>query len=197
MYNLTLITPPQVEPVTDAQMVQALGIGACDSTDANDIAYIKSLITAAREYCEDYQNRAFLTQTWEMSLDEFPFYEIKLPKGNLQSIDEFVYVTEDLVEHALTTPADYLYSRRGIIGRIVPNVTWTGETLTPLDGVRITFTCGYSTLEMIPKKTIQAIMLLVNHWYNHRTPLDDVRTAPQEIAFTLTALLDMDRLVML
>jgi uncharacterized phiE125 gp8 family phage protein len=197
MHNLTLITPPESEPVTTTEMTQALGIGDCDSTDANDIAYIEALITSAREYCEDYQHRAFLTQTWELSMDEFPFYEIKLPKGNLQSITSIKYVTEDLVVHTMTPTMDYLFSTRGIIGRIVPNDSWTTEKLTPLDGVRIVFVCGYATVAQIPKKTIQAIRLLVSHWYNNRTPLDDVRTAPQEIAFSLTALLDMDRLVML
>ncbi len=45
---------------------------------------ITGFITAAREYCEGYQNRAYITQTWELLLDEFPDSVIQIPLPPLQ-----------------------------------------------------------------------------------------------------------------
>jgi len=48
-------------------------------------ALLANLITTAREYCEDYQNRAYINQTWELWLDSFPARNyIELPRSPLQ-----------------------------------------------------------------------------------------------------------------
>ena len=46
---------------------------------------ISSLITAARQHCETFQNRAYITQTWELWLDAFPGEDhIDIPLPPLQ-----------------------------------------------------------------------------------------------------------------
>ena len=45
---------------------------------------LTGFITAAREYCEGYQNRAYITQTWKLLLDEFPDSVIQIPLPPLQ-----------------------------------------------------------------------------------------------------------------
>lgn len=40
--------------------------------DSSADSLISALIVAAREYCENFQNRVYVTQTWELTLDDFP-----------------------------------------------------------------------------------------------------------------------------
>jgi uncharacterized phiE125 gp8 family phage protein len=160
-------------------------------------AYLTSLITSARQYCEDYQNRAFITQTWEMALPYFPCDLIEIPKGNLKTIDSITYKDSAGVVSTLTANTDYVTSIRGIVGRVVPayGKVWPSFVPYPLDAVILTFTCGYGTAASIPEKTIQAMKLLISHWHSNRLPIDQTKNVPKEIAFTLSALLWQDRLV--
>ncbi len=70
MAFLTLIQPAQ-EPVSLAQMKQYLRL---DSGFTDDDALIASLITAAREWCEAYCERAFVFQVKRLLMDFFPGY---------------------------------------------------------------------------------------------------------------------------
>uniref|UniRef100_A0A6M3K180 Putative head-tail connector n=1 Tax=viral metagenome TaxID=1070528 RepID=A0A6M3K180_9ZZZZ len=45
---------------------------------------LTALITTAREDCEDFQNRAYITQIWELWLDAWPDDFIKIPLPPLQ-----------------------------------------------------------------------------------------------------------------
>lgn len=166
--------------------------------DTSEEAYLTALITAAREYCEGFQNRAYITQTWEASWDYWPCREIELPKGRLQTVDTVSYKNSDGVTTELTETTDYVYSTRGILGRLTQayGKTWPSFTAFPLDAVVVEFTCGYGdTAASVPAKVIQAMKMLISHWYENRTPLTETGQAPEEIAFAVSALLWMDRIV--
>lgn len=62
-------TPPAVEPITLVDAKAELGIPTADTTQD---ARITRLITAARTMAEAYTNRAFITQTITLGLDDFP-----------------------------------------------------------------------------------------------------------------------------
>lgn len=65
------------------------------STSAED-SLINSLITAARQDCESFQNRNYLTATWELWLDSWPdknFIEIPLPPLQVPSVAAGSFVT--------------------------------------------------------------------------------------------------------
>ena len=62
-----LIEGPAVEPLSLDQAKAHLRV---DIDDDDDL--ISTLITAAREYCEEFCHRAFITQTWQLLLDHFP-----------------------------------------------------------------------------------------------------------------------------
>lgn len=47
---------------------------------------LSGFITAARQYSEGFQNRAFITQTWELALDDWPG-TIQVPLPPLQLVD--------------------------------------------------------------------------------------------------------------
>lgn len=160
--------------------------------------YLTSLITAARQYCEDFQGRAYITQTFELALPYFP-REIEIPKGNLQAVDSITYKNSAGVTTTLTVNTDYVTSIRGIVGRVVPaySKTWPSFIPFPLDPVIITFTAGYGTAADVPEKVIQAMKLLIAHWFINRAPLSQTMIVQKELSFTLSALLWQDRLVKL
>ena len=161
---------------------------------AEDV-YLTSLITAARIYCEGYQNRCYITQTFEMALPYFP-HEIEIPRGNLQTVDSVTYKNSAGVTTTLSAD-EYVVSTRGILGKIVPayGKVFPSFIPFPLDAIIITFTCGYGTAEDVPETAIQSLKLLISHWFTHRIPLDQAMSNTKEIEFTLSALLWMGRIV--
>lgn len=182
--------------VTLANATYAVNVILNQGYTAED-TYLTSLITAARQYCEDYQNKAYITQVWEMSLPYFPGYEIEIPKGNLQTIDSITYKNSVGTITTLTVATDYVTSIRGIVGRVVPayGKTWPSFIPFPLDAVIVTFTCGYGAASAVPEKVIQAMKLLISHWFKNRVPVDQAQGNAKEISFTLSALLWQDRIV--
>ncbi len=84
------------------KVVCTVGVAACEfgvdiikyapySTEDDEITQI---IKTAREYCEGFQNRAFITQTWELWYDSFPAEDyIKIPLPPLISISSSVGMT--------------------------------------------------------------------------------------------------------
>lgn len=211
-YNLTLVTPPAVEPLELDEVKKYLKVD--DITDEMEDDYINSLITVSREYCEEYQHRAFITQTWELTLKEFPCDNtnmmsnnslssvIEIPKGRLQKINSFSY--KDLYGnvHALTENVDYIVSSRGILGRVCPpyGTIFPCVPLYPLDPIVISFTCGYGNDgSKVPAKVKQAMYLLISHWYDNRAVVNDLRGVDptKEMTFAVTSLLMMDRIMIL
>jgi len=207
-YNLTLVTPPVIEPVSLIDIKTYLRLD--DIADIVEDTYISLLISVAREYCEDVQHRAYITQTWEMALQGFPFYGsdpmdnnvrgsiIEIPKGKLQTINSITYKDTQGVITTLTPEVDYVVSNRGIIGRVSPpfGQVFPLAILYPLDPVVINFTCGYGDdATKLPAKVIQAMYMLVAHWHENRMVVNDLRgVVPDEIAFTVTSLLSKDRI---
>ena len=159
----------------------------CLMADSDDI-YLTSLIESATDYCEGYQKLAYLTQTWEMVLEEIP-RQITIPKGNLQSITSITY---KLADGTVNEYMDYDFNLK--TGKVFFN-EYISDELYKADPINITFVCGWTAADKVPPRIKQAIKFLVSHWFEVRTPIDETRTAPKEISFTLSALLDMNKRV--
>ncbi len=188
--SLKLITPPATEPITLLEAKRHLRV---DVTD--DDTLITSIITAAREYCETFQNRAYITQTWEMTLDSFPTMPLKIPKPPLQSVDSIKYTDQNGVE-TLFDAANYVVDADSEPGRIAlaPGVSWPSVTLKPIGGVKIRFTAGYGDAAKVPMMAKQAMLLLIGHWYEHREAVV-TGSISKEIEFAVHALLWPNRVV--
>ena len=206
-YSLTLVTPPLVEPITADEANNYMRL---DTPGVADAAFIAGLIKAARKYCENFQHRAYITQSWEMSLCEFPCaYNdrmnnsqnsdvIEIPMGNLQTIDSVKYTDSANTVHTLASNTDYIVSTRGILGRLSPVFSgiWTTSALAPLDSVVIKFTCGYGlTPATVPETAKQAMYMLISYWYDNRQAANQY--IPKEIEFSVKALLMMDKISIL
>ncbi|MGB9845891.1 MAG: head-tail connector protein [Desulfotomaculales bacterium] len=142
--GLVLITPPATEPVSLAEAKQHLRV---DITDDDNL--ITALITAAREYCEGFQNRAYITQTWQLWLDAWPEgSEIRIPRPPLQSVSDIKYYGTDDTEYIFDA-ANYFVDAKSEPGRVVLKYgkSWPTIMLRPTNGICVTFIAGYKVYQ--------------------------------------------------
>ena len=158
-------------------------------------ANINTWIKTAREWCEGYQNRAFITQTWEMALDAFPGESIiKVPLPPLQSITSIKYYDTSETE-SIMPASDYIVDTYSQPGRISLGYgkSWPSTILRPINGVIITFQAGYGdAANKVPEKVIQAIKILVGELYEHRE-ITDIKEL-KEVPFAVHSLLGFKRI---
>jgi len=115
-------------------------------TTTDKDAMISLYLQAATDYVDGewgFLGRALVTQTWRLTIDEFPTAEIKIPLPPLQSVTSVKYDDPDGVEQTVAS-TDYYVDSASEPGWVVPvaNVSWP----TPLDAVnavRIEFVAGY------------------------------------------------------
>lgn len=156
-------------------------------------ALIASYLIAARTYVEEQYDRALVTQTWDHSLDTFPWsnQSIELPIWPLASVTSITYT--DSNNNPTVWPAtNYFVDAVKKPGRLVLAVgqAWPSVTLRSANAVVIRYVAGYGASVLVPWSTKVAIMLLVEHWYENREPIMAQRgVVPAEIEFTVRALL--------
>jgi uncharacterized phiE125 gp8 family phage protein len=188
---LVLVTPPAVEPVTLQEAKNHLRVDIPD-----DDTLITALITAAREYCEGFQNRAYITQIWQLWLDAWPNgSEIMIPRPPLQAVNSVRYYGADNAEYVLP-PSDYIVDTACEPGRIVLayDKCWPSVTLRPANAVCVEFVAGYGGADKVPQRVKQAMLLLISHWYDTRE-IAAVGHVIAEVPFTVNALLWQERVV--
>ena len=178
-------TEPSIEPVTLAEMKLDLRIEtACTADDA----LITSLIKAARQYCEDYEYRAYITQTITKKMNWLPF-EIILPKPNLLTVTSITYVDTAGDTQTLSSSLYDVDTFRepGAITRAY-NANYP-SIRGDINGVTIVYTAGYgATTADVPEKTKSAIKLMCVHLYENRAAVTD--TAMTELPLGVKALLN-------
>lgn len=188
---LVLTQAPATEPLTLAEAKLHMRVEVAD-----DDSLITSLITAARQWCEAFQGRAYITQTWQLWLDAWPEGdEIRLPRPPLQSVVTVKYYGADGAEYVMPA-ADYLVDTKSEPGRLVLGYgkTWPSVTLRPASAIAIEFVAGYGAVSAVPEKVKQAMKLLVAHWYEHREAVL-TGSISKELEFAVGALLWQERVV--
>jgi len=187
-WSLREVVAPVVEPVALEDAKIHLRVDG-DEEDA----WIRRAIVAAREFCETFQGRAYIPRTFRLGLERFPSgRSIYLPRPPLQSVAGITYTLADGTEKTLD-PALYLVETTSEPGAIHlrPGASWPGVTLAPGLPVQVEFTAGYAP-DAVPKRAVQAILLLVGAWYENREAVA-VGSVPRELAFAVEALLWQDR----
>lgn len=163
---LTIVTKPTIEPVTLTEAREHLRIDALDED-----GLILSFIEAATDYCEELQNRAYIDQTWDLTLDVFPNGDIiNIPLPPLQAVSSVTYYGTGGTSNTMTTTS-YIVDTKNEPGRLslAYNEVWPNETLRPVNGVVIKFVAGYgSVAAAVPTMAKQAIKLLIGHMFEHR-----------------------------
>ena len=87
--GVQVTTEPTEEPISVAQAKAYLKVDTDDEDDD-----VSAMLTEAREAAESECHRAFCTQTLTLTLDDFPWGEIRLPRPPLQSVTWVKYYNE-------------------------------------------------------------------------------------------------------
>lgn len=205
-----LITPPTVEPVTLLQAKQQCGV---DESFTDDDALIAGYISFARDYCERITHRAFFTQSWSVTLDEFPLQTridsaympdphwvgqcyretaIRLPMARTQSVESVTWIDDTGTEQTLASTS-YRVDTRSEPGSVIPiaGAYWPLTSGLYPGAITVNYTCASygdgSDTSLVPPSVINAILLLVSHWYAHREATDP--QASKSVAFGVESLL--------
>jgi uncharacterized phiE125 gp8 family phage protein len=190
--GMTLITPPVTEPVLLADVKRQCRVHSSDTTyDAE----LQGYLTAAIAYLDGPNGIlqiALEPQTWRYTLDGFDG-NITLPTGPVVEIDSIKYYIDDELE--TIDAADYVLRQiADYRSEVVPVVAWPA-TDTGTDRVQIDFTVGFvgdldseSHVPEVPHAIRQAILLLVNHWFTHRSAIH-VGSTVTEVPLAFDALL--------
>lgn len=187
---MTLITAPAAEPLSLTEAKNHLRV---EITEDDDL--INALISAAREWAEEIQGLAYITQTWELQLDSFPDgAEIRIPRLPLQSVVSFKYYDQNGAE-TVWDAANYLADPGGGRISLAYGISWPNVTLQPVAGIKIQIKIGYGdTAESVPQRIRAAIKLLLGHLYENREAvMADARL--REIPMGAKRLLQLDRVV--
>jgi len=194
----TIVTAPTIEPVSVAEIKDFLRITDTGATDDSTVA---AFITAARRYCEQVQNRAYIDQGLKLTLDAFPTESgIALPRSPVTTVASIVYYGVGNTA-ATMTAGNYFVDIASVPGRVnlAYGEAWPTTILRPINGVEIQYTAGFgSVASSVPAEVRQAIKLAVGHMYEHREASDLKPMSPEWVrgAFLGTdSLLWLDRVV--
>jgi len=177
-----IIVDATSEPVTLIEARLQCRVDPIDSLDSDgngthpDDDLLEALITAARQYCENFLGLTLTPKTLEIALDEWPTDDdgiIELPMGPVSSI---VSINVGTSSDSLMDPDDYVLDDFSVPNRLVPATTWTAIT-AETNTIRIIYTVGYdgpnsSDGPALPKTIVQAMKLLIADWYKHREDTD-------------------------
>jgi uncharacterized phiE125 gp8 family phage protein len=128
---------------------------------------ISFLISAARELVEKEANLPLLPQTWELALDSWPSFPVRLPRAPVSSIVSITYL-DPLNALQTLSPSGYVLrggqpSRLDIVGGFVlPALS------DQIEAVRVRMICGFADAASVPNRAKQAIRFLAAHWYENR-----------------------------
>jgi uncharacterized phiE125 gp8 family phage protein len=156
-----LLNPPGSEPLSVADAKSYLRVEHDD-----DDAVIAALIASARHHVEALTRTGLLTQTWRLVLDRWPESgRIKPKLGPLRSL----VAARIYNESGAATPLDL---DRFVIDEAAGVIAAPGWSL-PLPGravrgIELDLEIGYGTAADVPQVLLQAIRMLVAHWYDNR-----------------------------
>ena len=197
--SLTLVTPPPVEPVTLEEARQHLRLDADGSPASHpDDDLVNGLIQAAREWAESYTRRAFVEQTWKLTLNRFPQAKWEVPRGwqnerqqpielplpPLRSVASVTYTDSDGASQTWDSSKWTTHKPdgpRAMPGHIRPvhDETYPTNVLDAPDVVTVEFTAGYAADSSptdyranIPESIKAAMKLVIGHWYKNREAAD-------------------------
>jgi uncharacterized phiE125 gp8 family phage protein len=162
---VTVITPPAEEPISLAAAKDHLRV----DHEADD-GLIGALITAVRDFAEEFQNRTYVTQVLELSLDAWPDKPvIQLPRAPLQDVVSVTYRDYTGAESEWARD-NYQVDPRSTPGRLALAYgrSWPSVTLPRIAGITIRYTAGYGAADQVPEKFKRAMLLIIGHLYEHR-----------------------------
>lgn len=191
--GVRLLQDATVEPVSLTDAKAYLHI---DPSDTSNDSLVSSLITAARRVAEDFTRLCFISQQWEMWADRFPnaakandqwwdgtrqgsIVDLYGAQGNIKLLKSPLISVQNIFYWDLTdtqNPMDLSITQidtAGLPGRIFLKFGQIWPVgVRPINGVQIQFTAGFGTTAAdVPPAVVQAIKILVAHYFENREPV--------------------------
>lgn len=219
-WGLKVITLPLAEPITlsDARLHLRLDDDG-DSPPAHpDDPLIVLLITAAREWCENYAGRSLAPQTLELGGTVFalPLWQaccvrfsvngvvqiygayVELPRGPVSAVLSVRYIDDQGVEQTIAT-TDYILDDYVQPPRLyaAQGVTWPTPQAVP-NAAKIRYIAGYDlpgdspNPNPLPASILAAMKLVLGHLYENREQTTDLKL--EQLPLGAQSLLDRYRL---
>lgn len=193
--GVKVLVQPTTEPVSLTEARLHLRLDAYDSPAAHpDDTLIEGLITAARQWAEEFCARSIAQATLELALDQWPEapaqwggpvgtaapLAVYLPRAPLQELLSVVYIDAAGVQQTL---AGYQLDDYSEPPRLMPAAgsSWPATQDKRLNAVRIRYRAGHTLpgdspdAYPLPKPIKQAILLILGHLYEHREDATPVR----------------------
>lgn len=186
MSGLIEVTGPTVEPISRTEARDHLRLD-----DGVDDRQIHAYITAARQWCENYTGRVFITRTLRQLLDANPYPEIgSMREGKIYghqnqisnasgvieiaavpviSVTSIKYYSDDDTETTWAA-SNYYVDSASDVAKIVLRDSGSWPTdLRAANGLEINFTAGYgATPNSVPDPVRIAILQYMTFLYEHR-----------------------------
>lgn len=187
-----VITAPTYEPISAADVAEYIRVDDL----AEDQLLLDGMITAARQYLEQYLSRPIATQTLEEALTGWA--DPIVLDSSLQSVTSIKYLDLNGIEQTLASN-QYLVDTYSEPAQITPayNVEFPELYAVP-NNVKIRYVAGYTSggspdLNPMPKPLRFAMMLIIGDLYANREAGGD---KPYQINPTVESLLQFYRLNM-
>jgi uncharacterized phiE125 gp8 family phage protein len=168
---------------------------------SDDDAYIGTLVTAAREWCEQYLDRTLVNTQWVMRFDSFPpdgTQDIELPRPPMSMAGTTTAVSLTFTSETGGTQAFSTNSFR-VDRNATPGAVKTlyGQTWPPHlmddNAVSVTWWAGYGSAgSSVPAAVRHAILMLVGNWYENRSTVL-VGSISKQLEFAVESLLSSHR----
>lgn len=164
-----LLTPPSTEPISLAEARLHLRI---DESVTNEDALVQSLVTATRQWGENFTGRAFITQTWQEKLDRF-CGRLVLPKAPVASVTSITYLDTTGATQTLSSSLYRVSLPTGPFAgpaTIEPEYGETWPMTRAVDNaVTVTYVAGYGAKGAdVPAAILAALKLRLGTLYEHR-----------------------------
>lgn len=153
-----LIVPPVALPVSMEAARRAARVDVdADGTSPLDDDIVQVVRTFAGE-AEHLTGRAFITQTWRVTLDGFP-EAIRLPGAPLASVDSIKFYDAGGIQQTLA-PEDYLVDAASEPGYVVPapGKSWP-STYGRINAVEVEYVCGFGPTDAAVPDEIKGYIL--------------------------------------
>jgi uncharacterized phiE125 gp8 family phage protein len=143
--------------------------------DTGEEAVIEAMGKAAEEAIENELSAALLTQTWVLRLDQFPSWEIRLPRPPLASVTSVEYVDTNGTTQVLPTteyvvdvpPANSAWRSTPARLYLGYGKAWPATRCVP-NAVTVTYIAGVTKPEDIPERIRIAIRETFGDMYENR-----------------------------
>jgi uncharacterized phiE125 gp8 family phage protein len=164
-----LITPAAAVLATTAELKAQVRL-----THDSEDTLLDRLIAAATRHVENRLRRALITQTWRLTLDEWPCQMngetvIYVPRPPLIAVSGITYLDGEGDEQTLAT-SEYVVDTESHPGRITPAYGESWPTIyDQINAIKVTHTAGYgAAASSVPEDIRHAVLLLAGHWYENR-----------------------------